>query len=81
MAKNTGEKNGNAGRPAYGEYEKEFMQLLRSQRLSLPRIARIIGCSPETVRKWTEAKYFPAGTNLNLIYVARQLAIRAELDA
>ena len=86
MAENTSEEYGQNGQykdkdTRYSEEDKIFMQLLRSQRMTLRQIAGIVGCCPETVREYTEKKYFPPGTNINLILVVRQLAMKAALDA
>lgn len=69
------------GQAECGEEDKIFMQLLRSQRMSCQKIARLVGYSRETVRQYTDKTYFPPGTNINLILVVRQLAMKAALDA
>lgn len=76
-----GEENGHDRRVKVSEYDEIFMQILRSQRLSLREIGRIAGFSPTTVDKYTKDIRFPKGTDLNLSIVLRQLAMKAALDA
>lgn len=63
------------------DYDAIFMQILRSQRLSLREIGKIVGYSATTVNTYTEDIRFPKGTDLNLSIVLRQLAMKAALDA
>ena len=70
-----------AGQTQVSDYDQTFMQILRSQRLSLREISKLTGFCPTTVNTYTDDTRFPKGTDLNLSIILRQLAMKAALDA
>lgn len=76
-----GEEDKQDERTKVSKYDEVFMQILRSQRLSLREIGKLAGFCPATVSKYTEDKRFPQGTDLNISIVIRQLLMKAAIDA
>lgn len=64
------------------DYDTDFMQILRSQRLPLKQIAKLSGYSQQTVKRYTStADRCPQGTEINLSYILRQIIIKTAIDA